>query len=139
MPSEIRSDLDFLVGKWKLTADFRGETVSGTWTARWSDAKNTLIIEAESKMGNVPHRTTGILGYDSATGRIREFGFDNDGSRITEYTRIGDTTWAGVSVGNLMGKPFDFSAKLVRIDADNWKYEMNPAGEPTATIKYTRR
>ena len=100
---------DLSVGAWSVKGSSNGVEISGQLTGHWSPCKSCVMYSGHfgpSGGGDVVH-VNGIIGWDHASGKIKEQIFGSDGSCATAHFEVQDRVLVGQRSGvNPEGKPY---------------------------------
>jgi uncharacterized protein (TIGR02246 family) len=83
------SELAWLVGDWT----FKTEKAEGTFTVQYSKKKTYLLVQTRVKDGDEEDIATQVIGIDPATGKLKSWTFESDGSVGTADWVRTDTGW----------------------------------------------
>ena len=99
VPKDVRDNWEALVGDWTVHENAENGEQLATWSVRWGEGKNCLIMTWRDARGMIG---TGITGWDRATDEIVEFGFGPSGTCMTiRYKRISPKKLKGTANGTL--------------------------------------
>ncbi len=81
---------DMLVGNWSISGTSDGAAVTGEFKGEWAGGKESVIYKGyfQQKGDNAKVYISGISGWDSKTGMIKELLFSSDGSCSTAFFEI---------------------------------------------------
>jgi uncharacterized protein (TIGR02246 family) len=83
------AELAWMVGDWT----FKTEKAEGTMKVQFSKKNTFLLVQTTVKEGNEEDIATQVIGIDPATGKLKSWSFESDGSVGTaEWVRT-DTGW----------------------------------------------
>jgi uncharacterized protein (TIGR02246 family) len=117
-------ELGWLVGSWSYSSD-HAET---RMAVEWTEGKKYLLCRTTRKQDDQTTTATQILAVHPATGAIRSWTFESDGS-------LGEAVWSRTDTG--------WTAKVTSVDADGDKVTatttLAPIDENTFTFQSTDR
>jgi hypothetical protein len=81
--------LEALVGEWDVSGKADGEDVEGIFIFKWAPSQKYLIVCGKTWPKGAPDKADsfdGLIGWDAAKRRLREFLFTSDGaSSVTHF------------------------------------------------------
>lgn len=113
------AELAWLVGDWTFKAD-QGE---GTITAQFTRKKTFLLVQTRTKEGDDEETATQVIGIDPATGKLKSWTFESDGSIGTaEWVRT-ETGWlASVTATTADGEPVKAVTTITPTGRDSFAF-----------------
>lgn len=88
--SEALANLDWIIGKWKVTKGASEAETEATWTLDGRFITRTTRIPEE---GGEPFVSVEVIGFDSTRGQIRSWIFDNEGGFGEGYWSQDGNKW----------------------------------------------
>lgn len=115
------AELAWLVGEW----EFKDGKAEGTITAQYAKKKAFLLVQARVKDGNDEDIATQVVGIDPATGKLKSWTFESDGSVGTaEWVRTGTGWLANVSSTNADGDAVKAVTTIKPSSRDEFTFQM---------------
>ena len=135
------AELAWMVGDWTFKAD----KAEGTMSVQLTEKKSFLLVQTRVKEGDDEEVATQVIGIDPATGKLKSWTFESDGSIGTaEWVRT-ETGWlASVSATTADGEPVKAVTTITPTGRDAFTFrttERTVDGEKvpdTEAVKVTR-
>jgi hypothetical protein len=127
------------VGSWNVKGSSNGVDISGKLTGRWSPDKSCVMFSGHfgPPAGGDVINVNGIIGWDEASGKIKEQIFASDGTCATAHFEVQDRVLVGQRSGvNPQGKPYTQKLRFT-LGKDKWTgapvEDKGPNGEVLAS------
>ena len=114
------SELAWMVGEWT----FKNDQTTGTMTVQFSKKNAFLLVQTRVKEGDDEDTATQVIGVDPATGKLKSWTFESDGS-------IGTADWVRTDIGWL--------ASVTSTSADGEAIKAATTIKPTSRDEFTFR
>jgi uncharacterized protein (TIGR02246 family) len=118
------AELAWLVGDWT----FKTDKAEGTLKCQFSKKKTFLLVQTTVKEGDDEEIATQVIGIDPATGKLKSWSFESDGS-------IGTAEWVRTDTGWLA----NITATAADGDAVKAVTTIKPTNRDTFTFQTTER
>jgi hypothetical protein len=141
LPDEIRSELDWAAGTWKMEGRIGQDQFSGVWSARWADGKHCLIRQSTGKRKGKDAEAIGIsvIGWDAANKCITEQVFFSTGSSALLRWKVPTSEqWVGQMTGVEDGQEYTSKITATKENKDRFVYESKASTGDEVEILLTR-